>query len=80
VRADRWKIGEDGRQIIRPDEIVDDDEIERVTAQRCGPQPIEIEDHSSRAIMWPLSCGLRQMASVGCRITRLGAIRKNGCP
>src|SRR5260221_8040454 len=43
MAGERRKIGDQCRQVLGPNEIVNDDKIERLTAQRCGPQAIEIE-------------------------------------
>ena len=43
MAAERRKIGDEARRVLGPQEIFDDDMIERVTLERAYPQPFEIE-------------------------------------
>ena len=42
--ANVGKIGDHQAQLVAVDEILDDDEIERIPTQRCRAQPVKVEN------------------------------------
>jgi hypothetical protein len=46
--GDRWKIGEEGAELVAVHKILHNDKVERVAAQRRRPQAIKIEQRQRR--------------------------------
>jgi hypothetical protein len=48
VTGHGWEIGDEGAQLVAVHEILDDDKVEGVAAQRRRPQAIKIEQRQRR--------------------------------